>query len=67
MDSPIRSEIPFPSPGEMAELSLLVPSWQANALVEVAESQGLSVAQFIRRLLNQALVAFPTRGCSVMG
>jgi hypothetical protein len=40
---------------EIEELSLLLPSWQVMALAEAAESQGLTVAQYIRALVNQAL------------
>jgi hypothetical protein len=42
---------------EIEELSLLLPSWQVMALAERAESQGLTVAQFMRALVNQALVS----------
>jgi hypothetical protein len=41
--------------GDVEELAFLLPSWQVTALAEVAESQGLTVAQFMRRLVNQAL------------
>jgi hypothetical protein len=41
---------------EIEELSLLLPSWQVMALAERAESQGLTVAQFMRGLVNQALL-----------
>lgn len=58
----LMSMAPF-EPGEMAELSLLVPAWQANALVEIAEQQGMTVAQLLRRMLSQALVALPV-ACS---
>jgi hypothetical protein len=45
---------------EMTELSLLLPSEQALALIAVAQSEGVSVAQFMRRLVLQALdVASP--------
>lgn len=38
------------------ELSLLLPSWQIQALAEAAEAQGLTVAQYLRRLVSKALV-----------
>ncbi len=41
---------------EVEELALLVPSWQIMALADAAESEGLTVAQFVRRLLSKALV-----------
>jgi hypothetical protein len=45
---------------EMTELSLLLPSEQALALIAVAQSEGVSVAQFMRRLVWEALdVAAP--------
>ena len=40
---------------EVDELSLLLPSWQIMALAEAAEDQGVTVAQFMRRLVSQAL------------
>jgi hypothetical protein len=43
------------SADEFEELPLLIPSWQVQALAEVAEFEGLTVAQFMRRLVNQAL------------
>jgi hypothetical protein len=49
MDSPPRM-------GEaVEELSLLLPGWQVMALADVAESEGLTVAQYMRRLVAQAL------------
>ena len=40
---------------EMTELSVVVPDWQAEALVDAAHRAGLSAAQFLRRILGQAL------------
>ena len=40
---------------DIEELSLLLPTWQITALAEVAESEGLTVAQFMRRLVKQTL------------
>jgi len=42
----------------MAELSLLVPTWQVDAVAEEAQSQGVSAGQFLRQLLQQALKRF---------
>ncbi len=39
----------------MSELALLLPGWQAQALQEAAQGQGLSAGQFLRRLIDQAL------------
>jgi hypothetical protein len=44
---------------DVEELALLLPSWQIMALVETAESEGITVAQFMRRLVNQALALAP--------
>jgi hypothetical protein len=41
--------------GEMAELSLLVPTWQAEALEQAAQAEGITVAQYLRRILNKNL------------
>lgn len=41
--------------GEMAELSLLVPSWQAEALEQAAQAEGITVGQYLRRVLNKTL------------
>jgi hypothetical protein len=43
--------------GEMAEVPLLLPRWQVDALAEAAQLEGLTVGQFVRRLLNRALQA----------
>ena len=40
---------------EMTELSLLLPREQALALIDIAQLEGLSVAQFMRRLVGEAL------------
>jgi hypothetical protein len=37
---------------EIAEVSLLLPSWQAAALQERAQLEGLTAAQFLRRLIR---------------
>jgi hypothetical protein len=37
------------------ELSLLLPGWQVMALADAAELEGLTVAQYMRRLVAQAL------------
>ncbi len=41
--------------GEMAELCLLVPAWQAEALEQAAQCEGITVAQFLRRVLNRPI------------
>jgi hypothetical protein len=47
---------------EVEELSLFLPSGQFMALAEAAESEGLTVGQYMRRLVNQALnLSIPER------
>jgi hypothetical protein len=40
---------------DVEELALLLPSWQILALAEAAEAEGLTVAQYMRRLVSKAL------------
>jgi hypothetical protein len=40
---------------QMTELSVLLPSAQALALIDAAQQQGVSVAHFVRRLVREAL------------
>ena len=40
---------------DVDELSLLLPSRQIMALAEAAETEGMTVAQYMRRLISQAL------------
>ncbi len=40
---------------DMAELSLLVPQWQLDQLQTLAEAQGLTLGQVLRRLINAFL------------
>jgi hypothetical protein len=37
---------------EMVELSVLLPSWQADALESAAQDQGLTTAQMVRVLIR---------------
>lgn len=37
---------------EVVELSLLLPGWQAEALARVADGQGLTAGQVVRRLIG---------------
>jgi hypothetical protein len=41
--------------GEVTELSLLLPSWQISALEHVAQAEGITVAQLLRRAVNCTL------------
>ena len=41
--------------GGMVELSLLLPSWQIEALERVACAEGLTVGQLLRRLVNRTI------------
>ena len=54
-DAAPEAETPFPLDQEMAEMSLLLPRAQAVGLIEAAKRQGLTVAQFLRRLVSRAL------------
>lgn len=47
-----------PLDDDMAELSLLMPSWQIQALEHAAQSEGISMGQYVRRALQQALHQF---------
>jgi hypothetical protein len=38
--------------GEMVELSVLLPTWQAEALENAAQNQGLTTAQMVRSLIR---------------
>jgi hypothetical protein len=45
----------LPPPGvasDVAEISLLLPGWQLEALENAAEARGLTSAQLVRRLLR---------------
>lgn len=44
-----------PAEAEVAEVSLLLPRWQAVALQETARELGLSIGQLLRRLITRAL------------
>ena len=47
---------------EVEELSLFLPSRQFLALAEAAESEGMTMGQYMRRLLDQALtLSLPER------
>jgi hypothetical protein len=37
---------------EVAEVSLLLPAWQAAALQDQAQLEGLTAGQFLRRLIR---------------
>ena len=55
--------LPLPVRGsdEMAELTVLLPGSQAQALEEAAHHDGLTTAQYLRRLIGQALRATVSR------
>ena len=54
-DATQAAEAPFPLDQEMAEMSLLLPRAQAVGLIEAAKQQGITAAQFVRRLVSRAL------------
>jgi len=51
LNSAVNSEISRLD-GEMVELALLLPSWQANALEDAAADQGLTTGQMVRTLIR---------------
>ncbi len=53
------SEQLFRLDGEMMELMLLLPSWQAAALERAARQQGLTSGQLTRRLITAYLEKAP--------
>jgi hypothetical protein len=48
VDAPIRRGF-LP---EMAELSLLLPTWQMQKLADLAQAQGVSVGEYLRDLIT---------------
>jgi hypothetical protein len=57
-DAPTSQDGFVPLDESMAEVSLLVPGWQIEAVAEQAHSQGMTAGQFLRVLLQQALKRF---------
>jgi hypothetical protein len=56
--------VPEPLPyadTEVAELSLLLPGWQAAALEEAARSRGMTAGQILRVLIYDFLVRGKSR------
>jgi hypothetical protein len=49
------SDAPVLFDEDMAELSLLLPGWQAAALERAARSSGLTTGQMLRRLVRDFL------------
>jgi hypothetical protein len=41
--------------GEVVELSLLLPAWQIGALEQLAQTEGMTVGQLLRRAVNRTL------------
>ena len=53
-DNDLTSRFNVPSPAdEIAEVSLLLPRWQMDALESAAETQGLTAGQLLRRVIAQ--------------
>jgi hypothetical protein len=46
---------------EMAELSLLLPSWQMRELADTADAKGITVGQLMRGFIQQVLQSFPKK------
>jgi hypothetical protein len=57
-------ETPIPVDEEMAELSLLLPGWQAAALEQSARARGMTVGQVLRGLVRDFLAQ--ERGMTVL-
>jgi hypothetical protein len=53
-----------PPDGEVVELLLLLPEWQASALEAAARSHGLTVGQMVRRLVRDFCAVPPGLGAS---
>ena len=47
--------------GEVVEIPLLLPCWQASVLETVAHQRGLTAAVMVRHLLRDFLVGTPVR------
>ncbi|MFO0969195.1 MAG: hypothetical protein U0793_26875 [Gemmataceae bacterium] len=62
MNAEHAESVLLPLDEQMAELSLLIPRTQANALEAAAQSEGMSIGQYIRRALQQALNQFVLPG-----
>ena len=52
-----------PLDGEVAELSVLVPSWQAAAIEKVAGIRGISAGQLVRSILQQVINSSKFAAC----
>lgn len=55
--------LPFDEP--VSELSLLIPSWQLGRLEQQAYSQGMTVAEMLRRLIAGFLEDARAASCAV--
>lgn len=44
-----------PLDGDVVELALLLPRWQAEAIEEAAHSRGVSAAQMLRKIIAAGL------------
>lgn len=52
-----------PLDGEVAELSVLVPSWQAAAIEKAAGIKGISAGQLVRSILQQVINSSKFAAC----
>jgi hypothetical protein len=64
IDSAVATEFLAPQPGsreytplddEVVEVALLLPRWQAEALVQAAHERGLTAGQMLRKLICKSL------------
>ena len=53
-DDMLRSRS-FDNDNEVAELPLLLPAWQIDALEQAAQAEGITVGQLLRRMVNRTL------------
>jgi hypothetical protein len=52
----------LPLDEQMTEMSLLLPNWQVDAIAEAARAESITVGQYIRRAVQQALHQFVLPG-----
>jgi hypothetical protein len=51
-ESPDTQRVAVPFTEDVAELALLLPTWQVSALEAAAHSRGLTTAAMLRRLIE---------------
>ena len=56
-DAGLKERQARPFDGDMAELTLLLPGWEARRLEAAAHRRGLTTAQMLRRLIRNCTAA----------